>query len=76
MKSMKLSTEALQDAKKVAYGLYRMNEPYANRYGFNVAKGGKEVCYGMFLNNGESEKEFEYIIELKSGKVRKSSNIS
>jgi len=45
-----LSKSVIVDAMSVAGGLYSMNAKYAYGYGFNAAKDGKSVCYGMFIN--------------------------
>lgn len=65
---MKLSQKIIKEAKRIAGGLFRMNAKSADRYGFSV--GNNEICYGEFLFKGETENRVEWIVDLKTGKIR------
>jgi hypothetical protein len=70
---MKLSQKIRKEAKGIAGGLFRMNAKGADRYGFSVRKEGFrwEICYGEFLFMGETERRVEWIVDLKTGEIRK-----
>ena len=58
-----VTTSALRDAGRVAFGFYSMNAPYAARYVFNCDA--KEVTQGEFCSKLEPGDGYEFALPVR-----------